>query len=838
MQEAATGQSRARFFHNIPLAALVLGAIFAAIGLILTIGGIWLAVVGGSLYYVLAGLGLLASAWFLLRGNRLGTWIYAAVYAATVVWALWESGANPWALIPRLVGPTVLLALLLLFAPLLDRHRTSWRNAGLGAAGAVGLLAVILIGAAALQPGGPRSPFPEELRMAAGNDAVGTDWPAWGGTQAGQRYSTLDQITPKNASKLTVAWTAHTGDLPSGAGVGKYAAETTPIKIGDRLYLCTARNILLALDAASGKEIWRYDPKVSDRAIPYSASCRGVTAYRRGDMSSATGTPGVQLASARAATPQAATPPLRSFGPTSLQPARACDLRIIEGTLDGRLIAVDAADGRPCADFGLNGQVDIKQGMGTVYPGMISITAPPVIVRGNIVTGHQVLDGQTRYAPSGVIQAFNAETGAFAWAWDMGRPGKTTPPEPGEQYTRGTPNMWTTASADEQLGLVYVPTGNAAVDYLSRHRTSQENEFSSSLVALDATTGRPVWRFQTVRMDVWDYDLGSQPTLVNLRDGTPAVILPSKQGEIFVLDRRTGQPLHGVKEAKAPTSGLEPDLRSPTQPHSQFNSLRQPNMAESDMWGMSPIDQMICRIQYRRSVYQGYYTPPQADRPWLQYPGYNGGSDWGSVAIDPVHGVIVANYNDMPNRNKLVPRKEADRRGWKPRGPDGNQGGNKAEGMGDPQADTPYAVNVNAGWRLGLTGLLCKQPPYGGIRAIDMLTGKTIWDRPFGSARANGPWGIGLGLPFSIGTPNNGGAVVTAGGLIFIAGTTDNLIRAIDIRTGETVWSDVLPGGGQANVMTYEQGGRQFVVVMAGGHHFMETPISDALVAYALPVKG
>ena len=187
MQEAATGQSRARFFHNIPLAALILGAIFAAIGLILTIGGIWLAVVGGSLYYVLAGLGLLASAWFLLRGNRLGTWIYAAVYAATVVWALWESGANPWALIPRLVGPTVLLALLLLFAPLLDRHRTSWRNAGLGAAGALGLLAVILIGAAALQPGGPRSPFPEELRMAAGNDAVGADWPAWGGTQAGQR---------------------------------------------------------------------------------------------------------------------------------------------------------------------------------------------------------------------------------------------------------------------------------------------------------------------------------------------------------------------------------------------------------------------------------------------------------------------------------------------------------------------------------------------------------------------------------------------------------------------------------------------------------------------------
>ena len=202
-----------------------------------------------------------------------------------------------------------------------------------------------------------------------------------------------------------------------------------------------------------------------------------------------------------------------------------------------------------------------------------------------------------------------------------------------------------------------------------------------------------------------------------------------------------------------------------------------------------------------------------------------------------MHGVIIANYNDMPNRNKLIPRKEADEMGLKARGPEGNQGGNKAEGAGDPQADTPYAINVNAGWRLGLTGLLCKEPPYGGIRAIDMLTGKTIWDRPFGTARANGPWGLALGLPFNIGTPNNGGGVVTAGGLIFIAATTDNLIHAIDIRTGKTVWSDTLPGGGQANVMTYEQGGRQFVVVMAGGHHFMETPISDALVAYALPVK-
>jgi quinoprotein glucose dehydrogenase len=803
-------------------------AIFGAIGLVLAIGGLWLVLVGGSVYYLAAGIGLIASAVLIVRGNRLGIWLYVAIFALTVIWALWESGANPWALVPRLVGPAVLLAALALVSPLLDNGRTTWRVAALGAIGALAFLALVLAGAAIAQPARESSAFPDEVRLSPSVDAVGADWPAWGGTQSGQRYSTLGQITPKNVSGLKVAWIAHTRDLPTGVGIGKYAAETTPIKLGNRLYLCSARNVLIALDAATGKEVWRFDPKVSNKAIPYSASCRGVVAYRRGESSSAAGTVAASLAAPAAASP------LRSFAQPAPAPA-ACDLRIIEGTLDGRLIAVDAADGRPCADFGLNGQVDVKQGMGTVYPGMVSITAPPVIVRGNIVTGHQVLDGQINSAPSGVIQAFNAETGAFAWAWDLGRPGEYGPPEPGQQYTRGTPNSWASASADEALGLVYVPMGNSAVDYWSRDRSPEENAFSTSLVALDAQTGHPVWRFQTVHRDVWDYDLGSQPTLVTLRDGTPAVILASKQGDIYVLDRRTGQPLHEVEELKVPGGGAEPEMRSPTQPFSHFHTLRQPVLHERDMWGMSPIDQMICRIQYRRSVYEGYFTPPQTDRPWVEYPGYNGGADWGSVAVDPLHGVIVANYNDMPNRNKLIPRKVADKRGWKARGPEGNTGEGKAEGAADPQAESPYAIQVNAGWRLPLTGLLCKQPPYGGIRAIDLFTGQTIWDRPLGTARANGPWGLGLGLPFHIGTPNNGGSVVTAGGLVFIAAATDNLIRAIDLESGKTLWSAVLPGGGQANVMTYEQGGRQFVVVMAGGHHFMETPVSDALVAYALP---
>jgi quinoprotein glucose dehydrogenase len=399
--------------------------------------------------------------------------------------------------------------------------------------------------------------------------------------------------------------------------------------------------------------------------------------------------------------------------------------------------------------------------------------------------------------------------------------------------------MWTTATADEALGLVYLPLGNSAVDYWSGLRTSREKAHSTSLVALDAATGRKVWSFQTVHNDVWDYDLGSQATLVDFPTSggsVPALILPSKQGDIYVLDRRTGAPLTGVEERRVPTGGVEPQERTATQPFSLYHTLRKPDLTERSMWGMSPIDQMICRIQFRLATYKGFYTPPEAKSRYVEYPGYNGGSDWGGVAVDPVRGVIVANYNDMPNYNRLVPRAEADKKGWAPRGQE--RGGSMkkgAEGAGDPQAGAPYAIDVNAGWRLPVTGLLCKEPPYGGLRAIDLLSGKTLWDRPLGTARTNGPFGVPSHLPLTIGTPNNGGAVVTAGGVIFIAATTDNLIRAVDLKTGRTLWQHVLPAGGQATPMTYEVAGKQYLVIMAGGHHFMETPVGDALVAYALP---
>ncbi len=785
----------------------MLAALLGIIGAVLAIGGGWLLALGGSPYYLAAGAGLLAAAWGIFKGRRWGLWVYVGVYVITLAWAVWEVGLHGWPLVPRIVGPTVLLALLLAASSILHPGRTARRVAFFGACG---LAVLVLVGAVAIalaeRPGPPgQIPGPSLTMAAPGRATAGADWPAYGGDSGARRYSPLTQITPDNVDRLQRVWLFHTGDLPSSAAIrDKYGAETTPLKVGANLYLCTPKNLLIALDAATGRELWRYDPKVADRWIPYTAACRGVAFYA---------TPGAEASS-------------------------ACATRIIEGTLDARLIAVDARTGRPCADFGRSGQVDIKAGLGRVTPGMVAVTSPPTIVRGVVVTGHQVLDGQKNDAPSGVIQGFDAVTGAQRWAWDLGRPGATTPAEPHETYTRGTPNMWTAASGDEALGLVYLPMGNSAVDYWSSDRSPEENFYASSLVALDVTTGRPAWRFQTVHRDVWDYDLGSQATLIDFptpAGRVPALVLSSKQGDVYVLDRRTGLPLTRVDERPTPQGGVEPAQRTATQPFSAYHTLARPPLTERDMWGMSPIDQMICRIQFRLASYKGIYTPPTTERRWIEYPGYNGGSDWGGVAVDPRRGVIVANYNDLPNYNRLIPRAVADRKGWSPRGDARGGGLGGSEGAGDPQAGTPYAVDVNAGWRLPVTKLLCKAPPYGGIRAIDLRTGRTIWDRALGQARRNGPFGIPSMLPITIGTPNNGGPVVTAAGLIFIAAASDDLIRAIDLRTGKTLWQDELPAGGQATPMTFEANGRQFVVIMAGGHHFMETPIGDSLIAYALP---
>lgn len=631
------------------------------------------------------------------------------------------------------------------------------------------------------------------------------DWAAYGRDSNATRYSPLDQITPDNVSQLKQAFVYHTGSKPGPGQANKWAAETTPIKVGDGLYMCSAMNDMMRIDPATGKEVWHFKAGVKYESIPYTAACKGVTYYTS----------------------------------STIPEGQPCHNRILEGTLDMRLIEVDAETGQKCEGFGYHGEVNLMKGMGESVPGFVSITAPVPVVNGAVVTNQEVLDGQRRWAPSGVIRGYDAETGRFLWAWDVNRPNEHGEPKEGEHYSRGTPNSWAAMTGDNALGLVYVPTGNAAADYYSAMRSPEENAVSSSIVAIDVKTGSPRWVFQTVHKDVWDYDMGSQATMIDMptADGAvPALIVPTKRGQTFVLDRRTGKPILPVEERPAPTATDVPnDPRSPTQPWSVgMPRLGFPDLKESDMWGMTPIDQLYCRILFRKSKYEGEFTAPEINKPWIEYPGYNGGSDWGSMAYDAKTGILIANWNNTPMRDQLVDRTKADELGLLPiDSPHFNAKAGGAEGNG-AMADTPYGIVVSPFWNK-FTSMMCNKPPYGMITAIDMHTRKVLWQHPLGSARANGPWGLPTYLPLTIGTPNNGGPVITASGLVFVAATTDNLIHAFNLKTGKEVWNAVLPGGGQATPMTYEYKGKQYVAIMAGGHHFMMTPISDELVVYALP---
>ncbi len=778
----------------------VLALLLIALGAVLSAGGGWLLQLGGSCYYVLAGLGLLASGALLWRNLRSGAQLFALVFIGTVAWTWWESGGSYWRWVPRLGLVTALAVLVALLSSTLQRPVP--KRIARSTASALALLfiaafslAFVPHGVTRARPGFPQplvaaglAPTEEAPLQAADRPADG-DWPAWGRSNAGTRFSPSRGITADNVATLQPAWVFRTGDLPRR----RWGAQNTPLKIGDSLYLCSARNQLIALDAATGTARWRFDPKVREAAITHTAACRGVAYYETPDEPSLD--PLLADVAADLALPSA-LPGL----PLPARTARAaCAARIIEGTLDGRLIAVDAASGAACRGFGNNGQVDITVGMGAVAAGDVSISAPPAIVRGVIVTGHQVRSAQRQEAASGVIQGFDVITGKLRWAWDMQQPDRAGAPPLGQAYTRGTPTLLTTPTADDALGLVYVPLGSAAPGQGNGLHDAARQRHANALVAIDVATGKPAWSFQPVHNDGADDDLRAQPTLVDYptpAGKVPAILLPTRQGDLYVLDRRSGAPLVAAEAGGA--------LRA------RLHSLRRAALTERDMWGITPIDQLACRIQFRLAQQDGASTPPGSGHASIQYPGHNGGWDWGGVAVDPRRGVIVANYNDMP---------------------DYAAGG---EGL----LASLHPINPADGWRLPLTRLPCRQPPYGGIRAIDLRTGATLWDRPFGRARGLAPFGLRAGLPVEIGVPNQGGAVITASGLVFIAATTDDLLRAIDLETGRELWRAELPAGGQATPMVHAHQGRHYLVVMAGGDHRLQTPKGDYLLAYALPDKS
>lgn len=766
-----------------------LGGLLLAVGVWLAVGGAWLVSLGGSWYYLLSGLATVAAAVLIGRGNRLGFWLYVATFVATVIWALAEVGPDFWLLVPRLGLPLVLALLVVLVA----RRRTgcsavaSTRSVLLRGMVALavlgGLLGIIRFAGEAQTV----AQLPATARPAA---AVGDEWRAYGRTNAGTRYAPAAAITTGNVNRLEVAWTYRTGDLPQAypGDRSAYSFQATPLQVGETLYFCTPHNIVVALEADTGRESWRYDPEI-DTTGTHMLICRGV-AYHE----------------AHVAVPD-------------------CPRRILLATLDGRLIALDAETGARCPSFGRGGEISLREGLGPVAPGYHLVTSPPTIVGGTAVVGGFVLDNMSVDEPSGVVRGYDALTGRQLWAWDSGRPETAGPWQPGEPYTRGSPNAWSLFSADETLGLVYVPTGNATPDYYGGQRSAALDRFSSSVVALEAATGKLRWAFQTVHHDLWDYDVASQPVLVDLPvDGAtvPALIQPTKQGEIFLLDRRTGQPLSAVEERPVPQGDVPGERYAPTQPASVgMPSFTPPPLTEADMWGATALDQLWCRIEFRTLRYQGNFTPPGLDAS-LAWPGNNGVMNWGSVSVDEARQLLVVSSSYMPLMLQLIPRAKA---------PPGEHITLDGDAAISPQIGTPYAVRTERPF-LSPLGVPCNAPPWGRLSVVDLETRKLLWQRPLGTTHDHAPLGIAVPGAFA-----QGGSVVTRGGVIFIAAALDNYLRAFDVASGKELWRGRLPAGGQATPMSYVSAktGKQYVVIAAGGHAYLRTTLGDHVVAYSLP---
>ena len=760
-------------------------ALLILMGLGLVVGGARLLSLGGSPYYLIAGLFLLYGGVMLWRGLRKGALAVAWMAVLTVPWALWEAGLDFWALFPRLMAPLALAALALLLAP----PRADGRRGGARMGGLVFGLLFVAGFALTFVPHGVTTPEASMAWQTPKGSNTPENWSAYGRTTHGLRDAPFNQINRENVSQLKLAWSVRTGDMAPGVD------QNTPMQIGDMLYSCTRNGMVLALDVDTGAERWRFDPQAKS---PFWQRCRGLGYYKM---------------------------PTATAGGT-------CQERVVHTTIDARLIEHDARTGKPCEDFGDKGTVSLGQHMGEVRPGFYFQTSAPLVARDLIVIGGWVVDNQMRGEPSGVIRAFSARTGELVWAWDLGNPAITKLPPEGQTYTRGTPNMWTTAAYDDKLGLIYAPLGNATPDYFGMGRPDHSEQWASSLVALDINTGRPQWKFQTVYHDIWDYDLPSQPALLDLPDGkggtTPAVLQTTKRGQIFLLNRATGEPLAEVADKPVNQEGAVPEEKlSPTQPYSVgMPTIGAERLTEQRMWGMTMFDQMLCRIEFKQLQYFGDFTPAGLKRS-IEQPGNVGGMNWGSVSVDTANQRVFVNDIRVPSWFQQVPRDE-----WaeftKTHKP-------VSDGHGpSPQLGTPYGIFTTI-WFSKL-GVPCAQPPFGTITAIDMKSRKVAWQIPAGTARELGPLGVRMGLPMKVGMPTYAGTMATAGGLVFFAGFQDFYLRAYDAENGRQLWEVPMPVGSSATPMTYisPKTGKQYVVISAGGAAYSKEK-GDYVLAYTLP---
>ena len=773
----------------------LVGVVVAGAGLFFLAGGIYLVRLGGSWYFVLAGLVLLASGVLTACRRPSGAALFALAFLATAVWAPWEAGLQFWPLVSRLFAFTVGALVVALSVPLLTRS-PAWRRLAYGSA-AVLAVGIVATAVSAFSPKNVIAPTETAAaRPAVDPSAPVPDWSAWGADVAGTRFSPLGDITPANVGTLKVAWTARTGETPQSTGSGA-EDQNTPIQIGDRLFICTAYGTVISYDAETGEEKWRH---VSGGTIPAWQRCRGVAYYD--------------------ATTAARVTPLPEGADAALSPRR-----VFVPTVDGRLIGLDAETGKAAANFGQDGIVDLKVGMGEVKPGYYQQTSTPLVAANLVIVGGRVADNNETGEPPGVVRAYDAVTGDLVWAWDPGNPAVTREPLSPEGYTRGTPNVWSAMSYDPKLGLVYLPTGNATPDFWAGSRTSEDDKWSSSIVAVNIATGRPVWHFQTVHHDLWDFDVPAQPVLYDIpnADGTttPALAQVLKSGMIFLLNRQTGEPVAAVENRPVPQGDVPGERYSPTQPYSVgMPMIGNQTLSEADMWGATPFDQLLCRIAFKSMRHEGVFTPPGLD-PALQFPGSLGGMNWGSVSIDPTTSYMFVNDMRLGLANYMIPRDQV-------------KGGSGIEMGVVPQLGTPFGAMRQR--FLSQLGIPCQAPPFGTLSAIDLKTRKLVWQVPVGTVEDTGPLGIKMGLPIPIGMPTLGPTLATQSGLVFIAGTQDFYLRAYDSRTGKEVWKARLPVGSQGGPMTYRspKTGKQYIVVTAGGAR-QSPERGDYVIAYALP---
>jgi quinoprotein glucose dehydrogenase len=615
------------------------------------------------------------------------------------------------------------------------------------------------------------------------------EWRHYAGDPGGLRYSPLTQITAANVDRLELVWEHRSGDFHAGSKEHAGTAfQVNPLVVGDSLYYCTPFQRVFALDAESGEERWAFDPVLRSRATggPYPLGCRGLAYWE--DASAA--------------------------------PDRACSRRLLYGTRDSELIALDAHIGEPCRDFGREGRVALREGLEPGIPDWEYYpTSPPVIVGDIAVLGALVADQLRTDNPSGVVRAFDVRSGALVWAWDPVPPGGgARAHRPGERWARGTPNVWSILSADPERGLVFVPTGNPGPDSYGGERHGVDF-YGSSTVALDARTGRVVWHFQAVHHDVWDFDTPAQPQLFQIPGvgrGRPGVAQPTKMGFLFLLDRETGAPLYPVEERPVPQGAAPGESLSPTQPFPTHPAPLHPERIEP--WGFTPWDRRACEELLGRYRWDGFYTPPSLEGS-LQTPHTSGGMNWGGVAIDPLNAIAITNQNHLVLVTRFVPREEFEKL---------DPAAVIYPQEAYPMKGTPYGLSRFTA--LSPFGAPCNKPPWGTLAAVDLRSGKVLWNRPFGTTRDSAPFPIWLEL----GVPNFGGGILTAGGVFLIGATWDRYFRAFDPRTGEELWRRRIPYAANSLPATYRlrKDGRQFVVVAAGGNPL--TGPGDALLAFAL----